>query len=193
MASWPLEESVFRACYGGDAPSSAVLTAMTVITIVGGGWAVVGMGPLLLPKRTRMFTITLLVTLLVAGTIVQVAKRVFRRPRPCNALDGVHALHGKLTDFSFPSGHAAGCFAFAGFIITVLLTKRADGSSPQTAHYLGAALSLCVACAVAFSRLYLGAHWPLDVFGGAVIGFTVGIVGARIYLGLRAKQGRPKT
>jgi undecaprenyl-diphosphatase len=67
----------------------------------------------------------------------------------------VHVPH----DHSFPSGHAATSFACA----TVL-----SWSVPRLAVPL-----YLLAAAIAFSRVYVGVHYPFDVLGGAVLGVAV--------------------
>lgn len=67
----------------------------------------------------------------------------------------VHTLH----DASFPSGHAATSFAAA----TIL-----SFAWPRLAPIL-----FLLAAAVAFSRVYVGVHYPLDIIGGAVLGVLV--------------------
>ncbi len=79
----------------------------------------------------------------------------FRYPEP-PAL--VHVPH----DGSFPSGHAATSFACA----TVLAAF-----APRLAPVL-----LVLAAAIAFSRVYVGVHYPLDVVAGAALGAAVGLV-----------------
>ena len=74
----------------------------------------------------------------------------FAEPKPL-----VHTPH----DHSFPSGHAATSFAAA----TVLTF-----AFPRLAPAL-----FVLAGAVAFSRVYVGVHYPLDVLGGAALGVLV--------------------
>ncbi len=69
----------------------------------------------------------------------------------------VHVPH----DASFPSGHAATSFA-AATILTFAFPR------------LGAPLFV-LAAAVAFSRVYDGVHYPLDVIGGAALGILVAL------------------
>jgi undecaprenyl-diphosphatase len=77
---------------------------------------------------------------------------VYPDPRPL-----VHLPHSG----AFPSGHAASAFAAA----TVIAWASRRLAIPA---YLLATL-------VAWSRVYVGVHWPLDVIGGAVLGTLVAI------------------
>jgi undecaprenyl-diphosphatase len=72
----------------------------------------------------------------------------------------VHALVSIPHDHSFPSGHAATSFACATVLAAAWPRAR------------GALYALAVL--IAFSRLYNGVHFPLDVFGGTVLGVAVG-------------------
>jgi undecaprenyl-diphosphatase len=63
---------------------------------------------------------------------------------------------------SFPSGHTA--TAFAGAMMLSYLVPRA------------APAFFTLAAAIAYSRLYVGVHFPLDVVGGAVIGVATALL-----------------
>lgn len=125
---------------------------VVVIVIVGFGW-------LLWRRRwaeAKMFTIACL----GAAILNQGLKLVFARPRPL--------LWTRLiteTSYSFPSGHALGALVLYGFWAYVLATRF-----PRSAKLIYAA-SVAIVGAIGLSRLYLGVHYPTDIFAGYAIGF----------------------
>jgi undecaprenyl-diphosphatase len=169
-----LDQSLFFSLYGGDAHAPAVLFAMVALTMLGSGWSTLPFLPLLAARRTRAAAAFLLSTFLVTAGLVQLVKLAGGRARPCVALAGVHALFGAPTDASFPSGHAAGAFAFAGFVSAVTLARR------RSVRLAFAGAACLVAAGIAVSRVYLGCHYPGDVIGGALLGGVVGFAGGRL-------------
>jgi len=73
----------------------------------------------------------------------------------------VHMLIGLKRSFSFPSSHATNMFAAAA-LFAMFFPK---GSR----YYFG------FAALVAYSRVYVGVHYPFDVFGGALLGVAISI------------------
>jgi len=156
------------------------LGAAAVLSAVGGGWGALGLVPLWATPRFRGVARALSYVLVTNALFVFGLKRMVARARPCNCLPDVHALvFGTPTDFSFPSGHAAGSFAFCVFF-AVLLWK-ADRFGRQ-ARGLGAFALVLLALGVALSRIALGVHFPGDVLAGSIIGATIGGVGAQLHL-----------
>lgn len=75
---------------------------------------------------------------------------------------------------SFPSGHAATSFACAALLAW---------ASPRLTAPL-----LLLAAAIAFSRVYVGVHYPLDALGGSALGLAVATA---LLLLVRALRGSP--
>jgi undecaprenyl-diphosphatase len=92
--------------------------------------------------------------------LVQVLKLTLGRRRPLELYTGVE-------QFSFPSGHATVTTVMLGFL-AFLVSRR----QPLRARLVIAAVAGLYVALVAFSRLYLGAHWLSDVLGGISLGVT---------------------
>jgi undecaprenyl-diphosphatase len=100
-----------------------------------------------------------LVTVLAAGVICQIIKKYFPRSRPVSVLKNVNVLGRRLTSGSFPSGHTATAFSLA-----VVFSSQWVSMTP---------LFLAMASFIGLTRVYVGAHFPLDVFCGAIIGLSI--------------------
>jgi undecaprenyl-diphosphatase len=108
-------------------------------------------------KGFRREALWLAICLAVVWLAASVIKGIIDRARP----DG--------GDFSFVSGHTSYFTAFSGYLLFTLKRTMADR------RWLAAgrvALVVFIA-SMGFSRIYLGDHWPTDVFGGFMLGVLV--------------------
>ncbi|GAC1532258.1 MAG: phosphatase PAP2 family protein [Acidimicrobiales bacterium] len=99
---------------------------------------------------------------LIALAVNQGIGHLVRRPRPYVTHPHVHVLIAKTSDFSFPSDHTVVAAAVAGALFLASIR-------------LGV-ISAALAVVMAFARVYVGAHYPGDVFAGLVIGSIIAIV-----------------
>jgi len=108
----------------------------------------------MIASRRRLVAFTVFAVIL-ADLLALAVKAIVNRPRP--HLDPLVRVP---TDWSFPSGHAATSFAGATMLSLFF---------PRLAPVLYG-----LAVAIAFSRVYVGVHYPLDVIAGAALGTAVG-------------------
>lgn len=113
-------------------------------------------------KRDHWFFAPLLLvgigTLVIADGIL---KPLIARTRPGLEI-GAIILGGASHDYSFPSGHATMSFA-AAFVLSRGMPRW------KWVFYVLAVL-------ISFSRMYVGKHYPLDVIGGALLGWGIGFL-----------------
>jgi membrane-associated phospholipid phosphatase len=166
------------AMYGGG-PHGVWGATMVAFTILGSGWTALGLLPMIWHERTRRFARALAIAIATQAALVWALKAAIGRVRPWIAL-GLPQPIGAPHDPSFPSGHAAGSFCVAAFI-ALTLPSACPGSARR--NHLVIALLWVVAALVALSRVYLGAHFPSDIVGGALLGALVGAVAAWLYGG----------
>ena len=178
--------STLRLLYGGEA-AGVLGTLMVALTVIGSGWSLVGLVPLLAYGRTRRFAAHLLGVTLVAAVVVSALKELFRRARPCVTLENIHALWDDPRDFSLPSGHATGSFVVAGFVAVAILRSRQGPTVSVAISLFGFAL----AAAIGISRVYLGAHYPTDVVAGSALGLSLGIAGGMRYASTSPERPAP--
>jgi len=118
--------------------------------------AVIGLGFAAFWRRRRRWSLALPLVMAGAGILQLVAKWAVDRPRP------------NLDPWGFPSAHVLTVVVLCGYIAYVLGTSRA------LHRWRGLGVGICAAIVgtVAFSRMYLDAHWLSDVLGGLSIGLA---------------------
>ena len=125
-------------------------------------------------KKGLYFALAFALTVGMAdATSSHLLKKTVRRLRPCQVLeqpDDMHLLVRCGSGYSFPSSHAANHFAMAVFL------GLAFGKRWRWVKWA----SLFWATSIAFSQVYVGVHFPVDVAAGALLGSGVGYVFFRL-------------
>ena len=134
-----------------------IMKAITMLGDKGMIWILITLG-LLIVRRTRPLGVVCAVSM-VFGLIVTnlIIKNWVARVRPYEVIQGLQCIVPLADDWSFPSGHTTNSLACAW-----VLFRRAPKKFGVPA--------LILAILIAFSRLYVGIHFPTDVLGGAVVG-----------------------
>jgi undecaprenyl-diphosphatase len=138
----------------------AFFVALTRLGYGGAIWIVLGLGTALALRRPAIVPLTA-VTVWGADLLSLGIKVAIGRPRPFVLFPDPEPLLVGVLGNSFPSGHAATSFAGAA-----LLSRYLPGRWPVL--YL-------LAVGIAFSRVYIGVHYPADVVGGAILGLLTAI------------------
>jgi len=129
-------------------------------------WIVIAIVLTCIPK-TRKCGLTMMIAMAVTYLVGNLfLKNVIARPRPCAVDTGVTLKIPFPSEYSFPSGHTSNGFAAA---VTIFSYYRKAGI-----------LSLLVAAIIAFSRLYLGVHYPGDVLAGFLVALLTSTVACRL-------------
>ncbi len=125
-------------------------------------------------QKTRALQALLAVTIAVGASDIichRVLKPLFERERPAAAGIEYHLRTTAHTGLSFPSNHAANNMAGA-----VILATAIPGYGW---------VFILFALLVAYSRIYVGVHFPLDVAAGLAVGLAIGLIvrfGARRWI-----------
>ena len=127
-------------------------------------------------KKQSIIIIIGIILLIVCSDQVSsgIFKPIFERPRPCHneaIKDLVYLPNGHCGGaYGFISSHACNTFALAAFL-TLILKK----------YYKKIAYVMFIwATLVAYSRIYMGVHYPGDVIAGAAVGAIIGVIIAKV-------------
>jgi membrane-associated phospholipid phosphatase len=144
------ELMIWMTLYGRE----IVWIVVIIIFFVFGGW---------LGKK---IAVTIGLSILVLTFLVPVIKNLVERPRPL--VPQADFLLAADKEYAFPSGHAT--IVAAGVAVVLALYR---GSARRT--FISIILSFEVVL-VCVSRVYVGAHYPLDVLGGILLGIGVSCI-----------------
>lgn len=118
---------------------------------------------IILYRRRERYWLLAMFAAVAGGVILNVLlKYIYQRARP--SFD--NPVLTVLTEYSFPSGHTMGATLFYGFIAAYVACQLRSNAG-RAAVFVAAA---CMALLVAFSRVYLGAHYPSDVMAAMAEG-----------------------
>jgi undecaprenyl-diphosphatase len=131
-----------------------IFKGLTYAGTYGAVWLVLAGLFALALRRPQIFVWTLVADG-IGELVADALKGAIPRARP-----HVHALVTRPHTHSFPSGHATTSFACATVLAFALPRVRVP--------------LLLLAAAIAWSRVYVGVHYPLDVIAGALLGVAIG-------------------
>ena len=132
---------------------------------------------LILLRKTRCLGHVIAFSIAIESIITNLLlKNLIARTRPYEVIEELELLIGEQPDFSFPSGHAGVTFALAGAMLFAFM-YGVKGFEKNKRNSLIVLLVLIYALLLAFSRLFVGVHYPTDVLGGMLIGLLSGLVG----------------
>ena len=125
-------------------------------------WTALSLAALAAGGQFRQVAIQVVPRLLTTLTICFAIKSISRRPRPSQAMKDFSSLLKNPDPYSFPSSHTACAWA-----VCMSLGISLGWGLPLFALY---------AAAIGYSRIHVGAHYPLDVVIGTAIGIAVALI-----------------
>ncbi len=149
-------------------------------TYLGNGWVsyVLALLGLVLIDRTQFKRnfLLLLIASLVELILIQSVKAILALPRPLTVFEEgikngsviVHVMFEPLYWKSFPSGHTQTAFCIAA-VLSWAASKSSMGVPMKRAISI---IVFALAVLVGVSRMYVGAHFPIDVLGGMIFGLV---------------------
>lgn len=139
-----------------------VMVFITKLGDAGFVWIIIGL-LLILSKKYRKVGFMVLGALALGSILGEgLIKNIVQRDRPFISLEGIDLLIKAPTSYSFPSGHTTSSFAAAGVLAMSFKNKSV---------YI-----FILAGLIAFSRLYLGVHFPTDIIIGILLGLSCSFI-----------------
>ncbi len=129
------------------------------------------------PEKLFLYLAVFAGVLVLAALAAQGLKEIVGALRPAAVLpaESLRILGETLHRRSFPSGHSVTAFAGMCALLPII---------PATWRWV----ALTLAAGIGFSRIAVGAHWPIDVAAGAFLGIVAGMMGWQIAFWLQKKR-----
>ena len=134
---------------------------------------------ILIPKTRRLGHIVAFSIIIESVVINVFIKNAVGRIRPYDAIEELERLIGEQPDYSFPSGHTGVAFALAGAMLFAIIYVI-EGLTDTRKYKIATLCVLLYAVLLAFSRMYVGVHYPTDILGGMLIGLLAGFISCHI-------------
>src|SRR5213592_2440678 len=117
-------------------------------------------------RKWKLASACALASAALALLVNQLIGTIWHRQRPFATHPSTHVWGARSHDPSFPSDHASAAFAIA---FAVFLFHRVVGS-----------IFLAAAVVIGVGRVFIGAHYPLDVLAGCLVGLASALLLARV-------------
>src|SRR5436853_5233522 len=127
-------------------------------------------------RKWKLASACALASAALALLINQLIATIWHRQRPFASHPSAHVWGARSHDPSFPSDHASAAFAIA---FAVFLFDRVAGS-----------IFLAAAAVIGVGRVFIGAHYPVDVLAGCLVGLASALLLARVASPLIARLVR---
>jgi undecaprenyl-diphosphatase len=170
----PLEGDAFRIV--NRLPKEGAIPLQIIMQAGAFGSSFVTAGLALVLGR-RLLARDLAISGTLAWLVAKLVKAQVARERPAELLEDVIVHGGEATGLGFPSGHAA---------VSAALATAASPYLPREARLA----TWVVAGIVSFSRVYVGAHLPIDIVGGVPLGVAAGTA-VQLVFGVLSRSGPP--
>ena len=130
-------------------------------------------------KQTLYLLVFIIVLITISDQFTNIVKETFQRLRPCTDpnINSLIRVVKPSETFSFFSGHASNSMAVSSFLYFILKDKF---------KYFG--LLFLWPLIFAYSRIYLGLHYPTDIICGYIHGFILGFLFYKLFRFLQLKK-----
>ena len=115
-------------------------------------------------RRRTLLALTIMLGFVMLDAAVLTGWQLWKRPRPEIVAGGIASSGESFS--AFPSGHVSQTLVVYGLLVSLWLR----GTRIRGERVFGWAVVALLTAAVAAGRLRLGAHWPSDIAGGAILG-----------------------